>query len=353
IAVCANNDLSKVNNVVMGGFITEAYAAKGWYSKVFTYLAQGTYTIGSNNANILVQDRASGSVIEEKMPVYIRLGIRLLYQSSRVQRSVESNSIKNILKRLSVQQGAKYNSPSSVKDIPSFIEFHKLDTDEILDPLDSFKSFNEFFYRKLKPGARTLASPSDPTVAVAPADARTSAFQTVTDATTLWIKGRSFTLAKVLQDEAMAEYFDGGSVLISRLAPQDYHRFHFPVDGVVGKTTDVSGAYFTVNPMAIRSAVDVYGENKRTVTYVESEQFGRIAYVCVGAMMVGSIVLTSKEGQRISRMDEHGYFAFGGSTILVIFKKGAVQFDADLVKNSERNLETLVRIGDSVGRKTV
>ncbi|KAJ3320292.1 phosphatidylserine decarboxylase, partial [Gonapodya sp. JEL0774] len=143
-----------------------------------------------------------------------------------------------------------------IKDIPRFIEFHKLRTDEVLEPLDSFKTFNEFFYRKLKPGARKLVSPDDPTVVVAPADARTNVFPSVGDATRLWIKGRNFTLAKVLQDEKMAEYFAGGSVLVSRLAPQDYHRFHFPVDGVVGKTVEVSGAYFTVNPMAIRSAVD-------------------------------------------------------------------------------------------------
>ena len=98
-----------------------------------------------------------------------------------------------------------------------------------------------------------------------------------------------------------------------------------------------------------RTSVDVYTDNIRCVTYIQTQHFGTVAYVCIGAMMVGSTILTSKEGQEVNRMDEHGYFAFGGSTILLIFEKGVVQFDRDILDNTAQCLETLVKMGNSVG----
>lgn len=95
---------------------------------------------------------------------------------------------------------------------------------QVLEPLDHFKTFNEFFYRKLKPGARPCEYPEDPTVVVSPADCRMMAFQTIEQATKIWIKGMDFTVAKLLDDPAYAQCFDGGSLAVFRLAPQDYHR---------------------------------------------------------------------------------------------------------------------------------
>ncbi|TPX58616.1 phosphatidylserine decarboxylase [Powellomyces hirtus] len=350
VALCAHEDLGKVDNFVMGGFLTEAYATRKWYSKIVSYVTYGGYSLGKNNANIIVQDRATGQLVEERMPSYVRLGIRLLYQFRSGRSAVERRLIKNLLRNLSVKQGRKFDSPTSRKAIKHFVAFHNLPLDEVLDPLDSFQTFNQFFYRKLKPGARPLAS-TDPNVAVSPADCRMNCFVSVDRAKALWIKGREFTIPKLLEDEEMAKAFDGGSLAIFRLAPQDYHRFHFPVDCTVGPTKWIEGSYFTVNPMAIRTTVDVYTENVRSVTYLDSPEFGRVAYVAIGAMMVGSTVLTSEKGTQVKRGDEHGYFAFGGSTILVLFEKDAIEFDADLLQNSEQNLETLVRMGTSLGRR--
>ena len=215
--------------------------------------------------------------------------------------------------------------------------------------MESFKNFNEFFYRKLKLESRPTSSPDDPNVLVSPADCRLNCFKSITAATDLWIKGRQFSIANLLQDQEMAKLFDGGNLGIFRLAPQDYHRFHMPVDGIVGPTKAIEGAFYTVNPMAIRSAVDVYCENVRSVTYIDSPQFGKVAYVSVGAMMVGSIVITATKGQSLKRNDEFGYFQFGGSTVLLIFQKGAVEFDRDLLDNSEQHLETLVKVGTRIG----
>ncbi|KAJ9064507.1 phosphatidylserine decarboxylase [Entomophthora muscae] len=353
IAICASKDPTKINRIVMGNFVTEANAQRKWFSKIASFVGYGEYKVGENNANILVQDRASGEILEEKMPTYIKLGIRLLYRVTKT--TTENSRIKKILHTMSINQGKKYSDPTSVREIEPFINFHNLNRDEILDPLDSFNSFNEFFYRKLKPDARTLSSP-DPRIAVSPADSRVMVFPTISNAQELWIKGEKFSISGLFNNEIHDDEivpFEGGSLAIFRLAPQDYHRFHIPVDGVISSPVHVDGQYYTVNPMAIRSSLDVYGENKRCFSFIKSEHHGVVAMVCVGAMMVGSIVLTSTPSERVERLDEHGYFAFGGSTILVLFQKGTIQFDADLLRNSSKKLETLLRVGNSIGVSTL
>lgn len=183
------------------------------------------------------------------MSVYIRLGIRLVYK--RMKSSITSKGAQRILANLTIKQGQRFDSPDSAKEIPNFIKFHNIPLYEVWKPVSSFKTFNEFFYRKLKPGARPPDSPDDPTVAVSPADCRMTAFETVSDATNLWIKGREFSVRKLLSSSTRE--FEGGSLAVFRLAPQDYHRFHSPVDGVVTRIKHISGQYYTVNPMAIRT----------------------------------------------------------------------------------------------------
>jgi phosphatidylserine decarboxylase len=217
-----------------------------------------------------------------------------------------------------------------------------------LDPIDSFKNFNEFFYRKLKPGVRTLAS-ENKDIVVCPADARTNCFSTIKQSQEFWIKGSKFSLEGLLGSAELAKTFHEGSLAVCRLAPQDYHRFHWPVDGKLESSQTIDGTYFTVNPMAVRTTVDVFVENIRNISIIDSEKHGKVAYICVGAMLVGSIVITSKVGESYSRMDEHGYFKFGGSTIILLFEKGKVAFDTDLLSNSSSSLETLCKFGTSMG----
>lgn len=126
---------------------------------------------------------------------------------------------KYVLRKMSKRQGKAYNKPSSASYIPEFIKLHNLNTAEIEEPLESFKTFNEFFSRSLKASARPLASPSDDTVAVSPADSRMMVFPTMYDATKLWIKGNGFTLERLL-GPVSADPFLTGSLVIARLAPQ-------------------------------------------------------------------------------------------------------------------------------------
>ena len=181
---------------------------------------------------------------------------------------------------------------------------------------------------------------------MSPADCRSVVFNRIETATKVWIKGREFSVKRLLGDaypEDVARYEGGGGLGIFRLAPQDYHRFHIPVDGVMRQPKTIAGEYYTVNPMAIRSALDVYGENVRVVVPIDSPEFGRVMVICVGAMMVGSTVITRAEGEEVRRAEELGYFKFGGSTLVLLFESGRMVFDDDLVDNSNTALEMLVR----------
>ena len=250
-----------------------------------------------------------------------------------------------MLRSLSVKQGRKYDDPASASQIKDFINFHQLDMSEVLMPLENFRTFNEFFYRALKPDARPCSAPDEPKIVVSPADCRSVVFDRLSDATSIWVKGREFSIERLLGNAYPddAARYRNGSLGVFRLAPQDYHRFHIPVDGIMGEPKTIEGEYYTVNPMAIRSALDVYGENVRILVPIDSVEHGRVMVVCVGAMMVGSTVITRKAGEKVSRAEELGYFKFGGSTILVLFENGKVNFDKDLAENSKCALETLVR----------
>ncbi|KAJ9108700.1 hypothetical protein QFC21_000020 [Naganishia friedmannii] len=352
LAVCASADWSRVDRIVVGNYVTASQAQRKFLSKVLTKLSSGAYSLGANSANIIVQDRATGQLQEEKMAVYVRLGIRVLYKGAKGR--MEGGRARRLMKSMSVKQGIKYDSPESKLEIPTFIAFHNLNVDEILDPIDSFQTFNQFFYRKLRPDARPISDPEDPGRLVSCADCRMMAFESVSEATRIWVKGREFSVGRLLgpKYKDVIHKFEGGALGIFRLAPQDYHRFHSPVEGVIGKSTFIDGQYYTVNPQAIRTTLDVYGENVRKIVPIESPHFGTVMTVWVGAMMVGSIGTTVKEGDHVKRGDELGWFAFGGSTIVCIFEQGALQWDDDLLQNGQQSIETLVRMGSGLGHAT-
>ena len=266
LAVCASTDWGRLNRVAVSNYVTASQAQRKWISKIANKIGTGSYKLGANSANILVQDRLSGRLQEEKMQMYVRIGIRMLYKGARSK--MEGTRARRLLKSMSIKQGKKYDDPDSAREIPNFISFHNLDIDEIKEPLDSFKTFNEFFYRKLKDDARPVESPNDESRLVSAADCRMIVFDTINEATKIWIKGRGFTVSRLLGDEVKKEEWakvfinqSNSSLCIFRLAPQDYHRFHSPVDGKIGKITTIEGEYYTVNPQAVRSPISIFSEN--------------------------------------------------------------------------------------------
>jgi len=236
---------------------------------------------------------------------------------------------------------------ASANKILPFIVDYNLDVDEFAKKAFAFKTFNEFFYRALKADARPIAA--DDHVAVLPADGRHLAFQTVDATEGFYAKGQQFDLKAFLGNERLAQEFAGGSLLISRLCPVDYHRFHFPVDGTPGEARLINGFLYSVSPIALRRNLAYLWENKRMVTLVESPQFGRVAMVEIGATMVGSIVQTYVPGRATAKGAEKGLFKFGGSCVVTIFRRGKIKLDADLVKHSAEGMEVYARMGERLG----
>ena len=243
--------------------------------------------------------------------------------------------------------GWRMSMQASANKILPFIVDYNLDVDEFAKKPFSFKTFNEFFYRALKPDARPITSGDR--VAVLPADGRHLAFQTLDATAGFYAKGQQFDLKSFLGDEALATEFGGGSLLISRLCPVDYHRFHFPVGGTLGEPRLINGFLYSVSPIALRQNLAYLWENKRMVTVVESPVFGRVAVVEVGATMVGSIVQTFTPGRAVAKGEEKGLFKFGGSCVVTIFPRGRIKLDADLVQHSAEGLEVYARMGDRLG----
>jgi phosphatidylserine decarboxylase len=243
--------------------------------------------------------------------------------------------------------GRKMNKTVSSLQIMPFIAEYDIDVDEFAKSPFDYKTFNEFFYRALKPEVRPIA-PGE-RVAVFPADGRHLAFPDIQAAAGFYVKGSKFSFAELLGDEQVAAKFAGGAMLISRLCPVDYHRFHFPVSGIPGEPRLINGWLYSVSPVALRRRLRYLVENKREVTLIESPVFGTVAVVEVGATNVGSIRQSFVPGRPVAKGDEKGLFAFGGSCVITIFQRARIRFDEDIVKQSATHLETYAKMGDRLG----
>jgi phosphatidylserine decarboxylase len=243
--------------------------------------------------------------------------------------------------------GRRMNKHESALLIIPFLAKYGVDVDEFAKSPFDYNTFNEFFFRQLKAEARPIAAGEN--VAVFPADGRHLAFPDVAAAPGFYVKGATFTLAELLDNAALAQTFAGGSMLISRLCPVDYHRFHFPVSGTPAETRKVEGWLYSVSPVALRYNLRYLLRNKRQLTTIESPEFGTVAMLEVGATNVGSIKQFFTPGQPIAKGAEKGLFAFGGSCVVTIFQRGRIRFDDDIVAQSAQHLETYAHMGDRLG----
>ena len=308
-----------------------------------------------------VIDRQTGEKSFEAMSIYVRVGMHLLYYGSEQEKVLQCKRTLALLKSQSEKMGKEYDTPESKAHIEPFIQSFELqDTlSEMVQPDPSqYPTFNDFFAREIRESARPIADPDNDLVASSPADCRLTAFSTIDLATKYWIKGYGFTVARLLDDEILAQQFDGGSIVIARLAPQDYHRWHAPVAGTVQGVKDIPGAYFTVNPQAINEpgTLDVFCENKRSVMTLQRSSTGSlIAIIAVGAMLVGSIKYVGgveRAGTEVRRGQCLGAFYYGGSTVIVLYPRGEIYLDDDLTRNStEQACETLMKVGWRTGIK--
>ncbi|KAG5639069.1 hypothetical protein H0H81_007013 [Sphagnurus paluster] len=345
-----------------------------WFNKLIPGLEKLLNDIHAGNF-VVVRD--TGEQIFEYMPIYARVGMHLLFYGYGRSKLLSTPAIEKLLRDQSFKQGRIYDSATSAKSIPSFVQTYSLATNELLQPdITKYKSFNEFFSRKLKPGARPVADAANPLGICSAADCRLTVYASIDQSTHFWIKGYKFTVPNLLNvapDSPQAAAFAGASLAIFRLAPADYHRFHSPVDCTVGEINDFPGQYYTVNPEVVNEpGFDVFTANRRAVLYLtHTPTRSAVAVVAVGALLVGSIGWTggAQKGAQLRRGDELGFFAYGGSTVIVLFFPGVgvqyvpyshyardirltglPRFDDDLVKNSDKPIETLVKVGYSIGK---
>ncbi len=234
----------------------------------------------------------------------------------------------------------------SRKKIRSFVKKYDIDLDEVALPVEQYKNLNAFFARALKPGARPFAA--DPTVFCSPADGKVLAYPKLCEQTRLPVKGSHVDIASLMASKTSATPYCNGAALVIRLAPADYHRFHFPVDGIATPPTEISGRYYLVNPILLAVKPDLFAHNKRAMTSLETAYFGRVMIIEIAGWAVGRIVQTHPSG-RVARGREKGYFQFGGSTVVLLFEPGRIVFDADLIRDTRAGIEVQVLMGSQLG----
>jgi len=239
--------------------------------------------------------------------------------------------------------------PSSVNRIQKTIDSLQINMNDFEIPEGGFQSFNEFFTRHLKPKARKF--PTELNRLGSPADCRLFAWQNLQNDQCFPVKGDSFTVAQLLgpTHSQVSELFKGGSLCVCRLCPADYHRFHFPDDGRFIVSWPVKGKYNSVNPLALNQNLNVFATNYREVSFLDFANFGQTLFIEVGAFAVASIT-QSTDGPVFMRGEEKGYFSFGGSTIIMVFQKGHVFFDEDILAHTAENIETLIKAGEPIAK---
>ena len=289
---------------------------------------------------IQYKDRKTGTLITEKPPGEGFL--KLLYQNP-FGKATLLPMVKR--KALSSRYGKIMSKASSVKKIKGFVDKLGINMNESEKSIEEFTSFNDFFFRKLKPNARPIE-----TGFVSPGDGKLIAFENISEIHNFFVKGRKFTLKEFLNSEQLADKYKNASLLILRLAPNDYHRYHFPYNGTPSEMVKIKGDYFSVSPYALASNfTKVFCENKREFCELQTEDKGDILIAPVGATMVGSIIETFTPNTHISKGDEMGYFAFGGSTIVLLIDKDKISIDTDILENTKNNIETAVKMGEKIG----
>lgn len=250
-------------------------------------------------------------------------------------------------KAISSLYGWIQSSSMSAKKVAPFIQDYSIPMGEYEG--SDFKSFNQFFIRKFRPGQRPFASAANEMPAFA--EARYYAFDSVAPDQLLPVKGEGLQAAQLVGDVEKAKPFANGPVLLARLCPVDYHRYHYPDDGATYDAFQIRGKYHSVNPVALAARGDIFITNERRVSLLETKNFGKLAYVEVGAIMVGRIVQTHDEAQPNRRGDEKGYFLFGGSTVIVLGEPGKWKPDADIVEQTRKNRETYIKLGSRIASR--
>lgn len=245
---------------------------------------------------------------------------------------------------LSEYCGKFLDSKASCILIPPFIKKNHIDMSEYRH--ENYDCFNDFFCRQINPKNRPINS--DYNNMIAPCDGLLSAYRIEKDLV-IPVKQSQYAISDLLRDEELAKEFEDGICLVFRLCVNHYHRYCYPDSGTKGKNVFLPGILHTVRPVALRK-VPVFVENSREYTVLDTDHFGKMIQMEVGAMLVGKIYNYQQEG-RILRGKEKGRFLYGGSTIILLLQKDKVRISEKLFKNTEKNIEVPVKMGQKIGTR--
>ena len=238
--------------------------------------------------------------------------------------------------------GAFLSTKASCILIKPFIRSNHIDMTQFEDV--KYQSYNEFFSRKIREGARSIDMKS--THFISPADSKLTVLPISADSR-FTIKHTEYSVASLLKNAELAREYHGGYAFIFRLTVDDYHRYCYVDDGVKENNVHIPGKFHTVNPIA-NDYYPIYKENTREYSILHSKHFEDIIMMEVGALLVGKIVNLHEEA-KILRGQEKGYFQFGGSTVVILTKANVVKVDDDILENSRENIETIVKYGEKIG----
>jgi len=241
----------------------------------------------------------------------------------------------------------------SAQKVAPFIEQFNIKMEDYLpqeghSENNPYDSFNQFFIRRFKPGVRNIIA--NPDSMPAPCEARYFGYESLTDEATVPVKGRFMSAQEVIGSIKWGPLFKDGPMLLARLCPVDYHRFHYPDDGELIESFPVSGKLHSVNPIALKEIPEILSTNERVVSILDTKNFGKLAYVEVGATCVGKIVQSHHENM-FKRGDEKGYFLFGGSTVIIFGEPGMWRPISEICENTPKGIEVYSHLGSEIAVK--
>lgn len=236
------------------------------------------------------------------------------------------------------------NSPLSKGMIAPFIRRHSIDMRQYLP--EHYRCYNDFFTRKIHLGARSLDQ--CPTHLIAPCDGKLSVYP-ITENGYFMIKGAPYSVQTMLQNQELARRFEGGVCLVFRLSVDDYHRYCYFDSGTGEDRVFIRGSLHTVQPIAL-DRYRFYHTNCREYTVLHTAHFGMAVQCEVGALLVGKICNIQGRSPFV-RGDEKGWFAFGGSTVVLLFQQGVVEMDPEIIENTTAGFETVVKLGEKIGER--
>lgn len=267
------------------------------------------------------------------------LGLRFLYNTI-VGRIILKGATSKTISQIS---GKLLNSKISKVIIPQFIKKYQIDMNDY--PQKKYQSFNDFFCREIIPQKRNVDSNKNHLVA--PADSSLMVYP-INNNCLLKVKNSIYTISELIQDKSLAKNYQNGYCLVFRLGVKDYHHYIFIDDGEIIANKKIKGIFHTVNPIAYKR-YRVFKENNREWTLLKTRNFQEIIQIEVGALNVGKII--NQNILKFNKGDEKGYFAFGASTVILLIKKDVVEIDQDIMNNSQKNIETMVKLGEKIGQK--